>query len=54
MDTAQALEAILARINGIWDNEQLMKVGPLDVDEVQDILHIATEALVNNGFKLPR
>jgi hypothetical protein len=36
----QGIEAINARINGEWDNEQLMKLGPLMVDPIDDIKEI--------------
>jgi hypothetical protein len=37
MNTEQKLEAIKALINGEWDNEQLMKIGPLFVDPLENI-----------------
>lgn len=36
----QALEAINARINGEWDNEQLIKLGPLMPEVIEDIKEI--------------
>jgi len=41
----QALEAIKARISGEWDNAELMKLGPLLVNALDDIQRIvdATE-----------
>lgn len=36
----QAIEAIQARINGEYDNEQLMKLGPLMLDTLEDIERI--------------
>lgn len=38
----QAFEAIQARINGEWDNEQLMKLGPLS-ETALDIVRIIKE-----------
>jgi hypothetical protein len=35
-----ALVAIRARIQGEFDNEELEKIGPLSVDELEDILLI--------------
>ena len=40
-----ALNAILARINGDWDNPDLMKWGALDTGTVNDIRRIARETL---------
>lgn len=34
---SQAIEAIKARINGEWDNQQLMKLGALMPDTLEDI-----------------
>lgn len=36
----QAIEAIKARINGEWDNPQLVKLGALMPDTLADIQHI--------------
>jgi uncharacterized protein (DUF1684 family) len=36
----QAIEAIKARENGEWDNEQLVKLGPLLTDTKADIMRI--------------
>jgi len=36
----QTLEAIKARINGVWDNPSLVAVGPLTPDVELDIKHI--------------
>lgn len=36
----QALEAIKARIEGVWDNEQLKKIGVLTIDPIDDINYI--------------
>lgn len=36
----QAIEAINARINGEWDNEQLIKLGTLNTDTLKDIKYI--------------
>lgn len=35
-----ALQAIIARIKGEWDNPSLLKVGPLDSDVLSDISYI--------------
>ncbi len=36
----EALEAIKARINGVWDNPQLEKIGALFTQETEDIITI--------------
>lgn len=36
----QAIEAIAARIHCDWDNEQLVKLGPLMTDPIEDIKEI--------------
>lgn len=36
----QAKEAIQSRINGVWDNPQLKKLGSLNVDKTIDIQRI--------------
>jgi len=36
----QTLEAIKARVNGVWDNPSLVAVGPLILDAELDIKHI--------------
>ncbi len=36
----EAIEAIQARINGVWDNPQLCKIGDLAVEPKNDILLI--------------
>lgn len=46
-ESEQALEAIIARIQGEWDNPFLKEYGPIGNLE-DDILHIAEQAL-NNG-----
>ncbi len=38
--TLQAKEAIAARINGIWDNPQLKKLGALSANRLTDINRI--------------
>ena len=40
MTDSQKLEAIKARINGVWDNPQLMKIGELLTNTQDDILRI--------------
>jgi hypothetical protein len=40
-----ALKAIIARINGEWDNPELMIFGALHVDTEVDILRIAESAI---------
>lgn len=36
----QAIKAMKARIDGDWDNKQLLKLGPLLPDENEDIRRI--------------
>jgi hypothetical protein len=36
----QAIEAMQARINGVWDNEQLLRLGALLEDENEDLRRI--------------
>jgi hypothetical protein len=38
--TSQALQAIKARLDGVWDNEQLVKLGPLSNNRLEDIRRI--------------
>jgi len=45
MTPEEALEAIVARYNGEWDNPSLMKFGPLSTDTADDMFHIAKDAL---------
>jgi hypothetical protein len=45
MKARNALVAILARINGEWDNPQLQSYGPLLPNEIDDIKFIASLAL---------
>lgn len=40
MTDKQKLEAIIARLNGEWDNPYLMQIGPLSVDPEYDIRRI--------------
>lgn len=40
MTAEQKLEAIKALINGVWDNEQLVKVGLLYADQKANIIMI--------------
>lgn len=40
MTDKEKLEAIRALLNGEFDNKQLVKIGPLFVDGVENILHI--------------
>lgn len=42
MNAQEKLEAIRARIDGEWDNEQLLKLGDLSIDPIEDIAHIIT------------
>lgn len=37
MEKNQAINAIYARINGVWDDPELLKIGPLNVDPLKDI-----------------
>jgi len=37
---SEAIEAIKARINGEWDNPQLLRIGYLQVDTLEDIKYI--------------
>ena len=37
---SEAIEAMKARINGEWDNPQLLKVGDLRTDSFEDIKYI--------------
>ena len=37
---AQAEEAIKARVDGEWDNKQLMRLGPLTIHTEEDIERI--------------
>jgi hypothetical protein len=43
----QALDAIIARINGEFDNEQLLKLGPLFLNPLDDILRICEETEID-------
>lgn len=43
----QALNAIRARINGEWDNPDLLLVGPMTTDYKDDIIHIVEQAIEN-------
>lgn len=47
----QAIEAIKARISGEWDNDQLIKLGPLNTDTLEDIKEILNETQENNELK---
>ena len=40
-----ALQAIAARINGVWDDPALMAFGPLSLDSDEDILKLANTAI---------
>lgn len=40
MTDSQKLEAIRALINGEWDNEQLLKIGALFVNDIENIKSI--------------
>lgn len=41
----EALQAIRSRINGVWDDPQLEKLGPLFPDTQEDILRILDEVI---------
>jgi len=41
----RALRAILARIDGVYDDPDLMSMGPLHTDRGADVRHFAEEAL---------
>jgi hypothetical protein len=45
MTYKEALQAIVARYNGDWDNLSLIKVGPLSTDTEEDMVRIARDAL---------
>jgi len=51
---ADALRAIIARINGIYDAPELKAIGPLSVDSDEDVLRIAEDALTDAGEPIPR
>lgn len=40
-DAKSALRAIIARIKGVWDDPDLMAIGPLHSDPMYDVLRIA-------------
>jgi len=40
MSAAEALQAIAARINGVWDDPALLKLGPISTDTQADICAI--------------
>ncbi len=44
---ASTLRAIVARINGEWDNKDLQEFGELTVDTDADVVFFAQDALVN-------
>lgn len=44
-DLLQALEAILARVNGEWDNPSLVKYGALCQNQDDDITGMVKEAI---------
>ena len=44
---ASTLRAIVARINGDWDNQDLQEFGELTVDTDADVVFFAQDALVN-------
>ena len=45
MTAAEALEAIIARIDGVWDHPALEKFGPLTPSCADDVKAIAREGL---------
>jgi len=42
---SKALAAIVARINGPWDDPHLAEFGPLSADALEDVLRIAESAI---------
>ncbi len=40
-----ALKAIVARIEGVWDDPDLMAYGPLDINSDRDVMAIAQQAI---------
>jgi hypothetical protein len=44
MTQTEALQAIIARIQGVWDHPALVAAGPLSSNATEDILRIAEEA----------
>ncbi len=48
-----ALIAIKARIDGEWDNPQLMRFGALDIEPLIDIKRFADETLLDIQVKTP-
>ena len=49
MTDSEKLQAISARISGVWSNEQLMKIGELEPDTLIDIIRI-----INHPYKYSR
>lgn len=48
----QAIEAVRARLNGQWDNQYLLQIGPLSTCETEDILKILNNTDENELQKL--
>ena len=44
-----ALKAIVARIDGVWDNPELVEIGPISTDTISDVHRIAKNALLVGG-----
>lgn len=45
LDPLQALRAIVARLQGLFDDPNLVAIGPLSVSAQEDALHIATKTI---------
>jgi len=45
LDPLQALRAIVARFQGVFDDPNLVAIGPLSVSAQEDALHIATKTI---------
>ncbi len=52
-DMLAALKAIIARINGEWDNPELQAIGPLMANESIDIEFLARQAIAKAKGELP-
>ena len=49
MTDEQKLQAIIARITGVFDDPYLMEFGPLSTDVIDDVLAIARGDAMRNG-----
>lgn len=49
MDKGTALRAIIARIDGEWDNPALLQFGPMTHCTNTDIIYIANKGLEADG-----